>query len=482
MTLRGAAALLLLICLHLGDLQLPFFWDEAGYFVPAALDLLRAGLLLPRSVEPNAHPPLVMGSLALVWSLAGFSIVATRLTMLAWAAVGCWGAFALGERLGGVRAGWMSASCVALYPVYFAQSTLAQLDMPAAALATWGLVFYGDRRWRAACVLLSLAVMAKESAVAGAVALAALELAGRRWKNAAWLLAPVALLAAWLCLVRWQTGYWMGNAEFGRFNANAASLTPDRLLATAGLRLWHLTAHLHLFVLTVPALWFFRRAPVADSRLWRAAALCAGAYAVAFTLVGGAVLARYLLPAVALVIVLSCAVLAVLPARPWAALAAGVAFGAGLFVLPPYHCAYDDTLLYRTFVRLHRQAAAYLEPLGETVVTTWPATDELSRPELGYVRRPVRVVAMQDVSIASVRAARGQCPACPILVFPTQYEPAESWLRPGRWLRRLGFWRKAQQEFEVRSSIPTPPELAAAVQGRVEWQAWADGLYAAVIR
>src|SRR5207244_12613560 len=50
--------------LHLPLLQLPYFWDEAGYYVPAARDLLLTGSLIPHSTVSNAHPPLVMAYLA----------------------------------------------------------------------------------------------------------------------------------------------------------------------------------------------------------------------------------------------------------------------------------------------------------------------------------------------------------------------------------------------------------------------------------
>ncbi|MHB8736043.1 MAG: hypothetical protein ACYC6M_12155, partial [Terriglobales bacterium] len=58
---------LTLLALHAPLLRLPYYWDEAGYFVPAALDILRHGWWVPHSTLPNGHPPLVMAFLALVW-------------------------------------------------------------------------------------------------------------------------------------------------------------------------------------------------------------------------------------------------------------------------------------------------------------------------------------------------------------------------------------------------------------------------------
>ena len=72
----------MLFVLHLPLLNLPYFWDEAGYYVPAARDLLFSGTLIPHSTPSNAHPPLVMVYLALAWKIAGYAPVVTRTAML----------------------------------------------------------------------------------------------------------------------------------------------------------------------------------------------------------------------------------------------------------------------------------------------------------------------------------------------------------------------------------------------------------------
>ena len=82
-----------LFTLHLPLLRLPYFWDEAGYYIPAARDLLSTGSLIPHSTVSNAHPPLVMAYLAAAWKLAGFSPLITRSAMLLVAAFVLLGVF-----------------------------------------------------------------------------------------------------------------------------------------------------------------------------------------------------------------------------------------------------------------------------------------------------------------------------------------------------------------------------------------------------
>src|SRR6476620_4892097 len=83
-----AGAFLLVLAIHFPFLDLPFYWDELGQFVPASLDLFQHGWWIPRSTLPNSHPPGVMAYLAGVWSLFGYSIPTTRVAMAALAALG----------------------------------------------------------------------------------------------------------------------------------------------------------------------------------------------------------------------------------------------------------------------------------------------------------------------------------------------------------------------------------------------------------
>jgi len=65
-----AVIFVVIFVLHAPLLQLPYFWDEAGYYVPAARDVL-TGSLIPHSTVTNAHPPLVLAWIAVWWKMAG---------------------------------------------------------------------------------------------------------------------------------------------------------------------------------------------------------------------------------------------------------------------------------------------------------------------------------------------------------------------------------------------------------------------------
>src|SRR5207247_2525552 len=160
---------------HAPLLRLPYFWDEAGYFIPAARDLLLNCSLIPYSTTSNAHQHPVM----------------------------------------------------------------AHLDVAAATLTIWGLRAYLRNQPLRTTGWLSLAVLAKETAVLAPLALMLWEIGCvlLRRKPGWW--SPTCLraeradlrigglavsmipLGFWLAYHCWRTGHVFGNPEFVRYNIKA---------------------------------------------------------------------------------------------------------------------------------------------------------------------------------------------------------------------------------------------------------------------
>jgi hypothetical protein len=459
--------------LHARLLSLPYFWDEAGYYIPAARDLLLHGSLIPSTTVSNAHPPLVMAWLALWWRCAGYAPLVTRSAMLVVAAFSLLGVFRLAERVANTQVAIASTLCTALYPVFFAQSSLAQVDLAAAGLTFWGLSYYVEDKPGVAALWFSLAVLAKETAILAPAALAGWEslgwMAGQGkwhalWRSrgaessrdlgrVAWLLVPVLPLALWYVYHYSRTGYVFGNPEFFRYNVRA-TLNPVRFLLALVLRLWQAFGYLHLWVLTGAMFVAMQFPPLkeGDAERPRIAIpvqmiflVVIAAYVVVMALIGGAVLARYMLTAIPLVIIEAVATLR-RRLRYWPAVIGGIAaaFIAGWFWNPPYGFSPEDNLAYRDYVGLHEDAERFLEaryPMAR-VLTAWPASDELTRPWLGYTTRPVQVVRIEDFSLEQVISAADFRRNFDVaLVFSTKYEPA----RP--LLERWPTWTHLKQRF-----------------------------------
>ncbi len=488
-----------LLLSHLPLLRLPYFWDEAGYYIPAARDLFLAGSLVPTSTLSNAHPPLLMAYLAAAWKMFGYSPVVTRCAILLVAAGVLAGVFRLASEVADSQVAYASVICTGLFPVFFSQSAMAHLDLAAAGLILWGLWFYlRDRRFLA-IVLFALACLTKETAVLAPLALllweAALLVAGRRhsaigpavpMSQTLCLLLALAPLCAWFGYHYARTGHVFGNPEFFRYNLGA-TLDPVRFLAALVLRLWHLFGYMNMAVVTlatVVAMFYPPRSAAGGSQIPAIAPrvqavfyLLIAVHAVALSILGGAVLARYLLPVYPLVLIVGISTVR-RRIRRWPAVVALICAGflVALAINPPYRFAPEDNLAWTDYVRLHQAADAYVARhySAGRVLTAWPASDELAHPYLGYVARAVPIVRIDDFSATQVLGAadvRSSYRAA--LVFSTKYEP--------RYLLTLPGWERLQERF-FGYHRDLPPELIARMLGaRIVFQEQRGRQWAAVL-
>ncbi len=475
---------------HAPLLRLPYFWDEAGYFIPAARDLLLTGSLIPHSTLSNAHPPLVMLWLAFWWKFSAYTPAVTRTAMLMVAAFALLGLWRLAQDVANPSVAVATVLCTALYPVFFTQSSMAHLDMMAAAFTLWGLAMYMERRAVATIVFFSLAPLAKETAIVTPMALLGWELLCpclrrakfeeeslclyRRKRHALAFLICLVPLLLWFGYHHHRTGFYLGNPGYLRYNLEA-TLNPLRILLALVIRLWHVFGYLNLLLLTLGALMAITQPPLRESngaprgRIAISVQLVFGvvlaANILAESVAGGAVLARYMLPVVPLVI-LVCVSTIWRRIRYWTWWVAIICVGfvVVLFVPPPYRIAPEDTLLYRDYVLLHKLAADTLSAKypHARILTAWPASDELTRPYLGYVKKPLAVVRIENFSTPEIeRAAQASEEFDVAYLFTTKWEP------PRPLLRGLPFGKPLQERFFDYHEDMTPLRAANILGGRV---------------
>jgi len=546
-----------LMLLHAPLLRLPYFWDEAGYYIPAARDLFLTGTLIPQSTPSNAHPPLVMAWLALAWRVAGYSTLVTRTAMLALSAFSLLGLFRLSRIAANLKVAWATTALVALYPVYFTQSSMAQVDLPAAGFTFWALAAYVEQNHRCCTPLVegrasspvrvgtaalgcpverssasardhrnfgpiakapswmlvvwfALAALTKETAILAPLALFGWELlayfirplskdssTATRWNEFLppesrlaplfYLLLPVLPLAAWYAYHYAKTGFLLGNPEFFRYNV-AATLNPLRVPIALAMRLWQLFGYFGLYLLTLAALLAMLRPPQSENAAPRprisfatqAAFLAVVlAYLAFMSAVSGAVLARYMLPVVPLVIL---ALVSTLwrRARHWKLIvgAVAIAFVTGLFSNPPYGFSLEDNLAYRDYIVMHAEASRFLAMRysGARVLTAWPASDELTRPWLGYISQPFRVLRIEDFSTPQIDiAAQARDHFDVALVFSTKYQP------PHPLFENWDAWQHLKEKFFGYHRDLLPEEIAQRLGGAITYHKEMNGQWIAVI-
>ncbi|HYO84704.1 MAG TPA: hypothetical protein VES20_25095 [Bryobacteraceae bacterium] len=419
-----AGFLVILIGAHLPVLSLPYFWDELGQFIPAALDLYRDGAWVPKSTLPNVHPPGVMAILAAVWSVTGYGILTTRLTMLALAALGVLGTFLLAIELcrktKGVPA-LFAAGFLLASPLFWAQSMMAQLDMPAMVFTTFGLLLFLRERFTASALVCTALVLMKESSLAVPAVFGVWLLAERRLRPALLFLLPLAAVAGWLWALRSTTGHWLGNSEFTHYNV-WFQLHPVRLPLTVARRIWYLLLDNMHWVGTAAIM---RSVPLFRTRAWAVTAAVAALQTTAVSVLGGAALERYLMPVLPLFYIAAAAAITTLTPR-WQKVAPAAMFAgllAGLVINSPLAYPFENNTAFVSFVRLQRQAAEVLQAdyPDTTVWSAWPFPDALRRPEFGYVERSLKHRGLDNFDSDTVLRQAGKIEV--LVIYSRTWEP-----------------------------------------------------------
>ena len=393
---------LIVFLTHAPLIGLPYYWDELGQFVPASLDLFHSGAWVPYSTLPNVHPPGVMAYLAAFWSLAGYSVPATRLAMLLLASIGGLVAFLLAIQLCRPAKGlpaFLAVLFLCVSPLFFAQAMLAQLDMPAMVLTTLALLMFVQERIGAAALVSVALVMVKETGIVAPLVFGCwLWFEGRR-KEALWFAMPLIPLAVWLMALHRATGHLFGNAAFTEYNV-FYPLHPVRLALALIRRFYYLFGGTFHWIGAIAVILALRRTRLFHHRAWAVAASFVGAHVLLVSVMGGAVLERYLMPVMPILYISFAAALSMYSPR-WrmaSVLALMAALAIANFVNPPYPFPFENNLAFSEFVRLHVKAAEFVQRryAGKIIATTFPLAGALTRPEFGYVSQSLHVRELRD--------------------------------------------------------------------------------------
>ena len=456
---------LLLFLTHLPLLNLPYFWDEAVYYIPTALDLFH-GSWIPRSAGATVHPPGVLAYLAGWWKVAGYRPLVTRTAILFLCSFGILAVFLLAIELLRESRGTPAFLAVALMcacPVMFSQSILAQLDAPAMVFTTAALLLFLQDRFAASAAACVALVLIKETGMAVPLVLGGWLAYERRWREASWYALPALALGGWLLALKHGTEHWLGSAGFAEYNLFYL-LHPVRLGVALSRRLYYLFIAGFHWVGTIAIVYCWRRSRLFFTRPWKVAWTLAAVHVAMVTMLGGALLERYLLPAMPILYTAMAAGIAMMPKMQrgiaTVALLGGVA--ASNFINPPYPFPYENNLAFADFLKLQMDAADYVQHWypEARVLTAWPTSLELSRPELGFVDRPIQVQFVRNFSPQALAGTNWEQVQI-LIAFSRSWDPKLNLMYLGPVLR---FWQKYYGSLpnasieEVRAQVPLPIE------------------------
>ena len=402
--LAVGAAILWVALVRPGPLDLPWFWDEADVYVPGARWLAEHGLDFRPGVFPDdwsrGHPPLLylLAGIAFQW----FGAVPTvgHLLVLPFGVMALASTWLLGDTLFGRPAGAAAALLLGLTPLFMSMTNMLLPEVPLTGLTALALLLFARGHLLGATLCGCALVLIKETgvftpaAITGAVLLAEAK-AGRlkqreTWRRLAIAAAPVAVLIGFFVWQKALAGYYV-------FPHHAGMLADGTIEVTRTLpSLLLVHGRGALVVCVVLALVLARRGsldlagprPATEPTL--ALLLLLAANVVFFAKMFW--LERYALPAHPGLLVLLAGTLIQIPRRGgWAVIAISAVSGvAGLWSTPGPNEA-ELTFAYADVIATHREAFAEV-PDDAVVLTTWPMTEELRQPDLGFVDSAVQVV------------------------------------------------------------------------------------------
>jgi hypothetical protein len=291
-------------------------------------------------------------------------------------------------------------------------------------------------------------------------------------------------LASWFAYHRLRTGFTFGNPEYLRYNATA-NLTAGHILTSLHYRFVHLFWQRNIWlpiVLALACLLLPRRLKEETNSLsnetLRTIGLLIAANWLAFSVLGGALLTRYLLPIYPLILLVC---VSIWRTRLWPLLAAltAAAFISALWLNPPTSFAPEDNLTYRDMIVVHQEAVSYVAQNypDATVLTAWPVAADLFRPDLGYTDHSIKVTPIDNFSAAEIRkAAQEPDHYDTAIVFTTHY------VSPPFLHYLLTHPDTVRGRDFARTRDLMPAEIAAMLGGRIVWKDNINGEWAAVLR
>ena len=403
------------IVLKLPTLETPAYWDEMGWLRQAAWlsegSMRRAIPGFRGAAEFWGHPPGLHVILATLGKIFGVSVSSAHALIALFSAVGVCSTFLLARYWHDTPTGWLAALFLLLSPVYLAQSGMFLADLPVAALGALATYFVVKDRYIAYVACASCMVLLKETAIALVVALLLYRFVvlspfrQARLRDVARYGVPLAVIGAFILLQKATTGRFFFIYDF---DVELVRPGPAVVWHQFGLiTRWIFIDQFRFIFTALIALNLLVNAKARRRELWLFALvvmLSGYSFSILYFL------PRYLLPVMPLFYILAASSILDLAREPRRQLvAACLAMGMVIssLISQPLNANGETSLRYLDIVAMHEAAINRVarEHPDAKVLTTWPHSEELMRPVLGYVQRPIAAkgfLAESDLSAADM--------------------------------------------------------------------------------
>lgn len=164
------AALVIVAAAYFFSLSVPLFGDTVGYGV-RTVNWTRDNGYPPvpsgegKGEQAMGHPVLFFWLWALLTGVLGNALWVARILPAVSAFFCLWGMYRLGKHLAGETAGWLSALALVATPLFYMQMLRAIPESAVVAAVIWSTLHYVKKKYLAAALFCTLAVLMREQAV-----------------------------------------------------------------------------------------------------------------------------------------------------------------------------------------------------------------------------------------------------------------------------------------------------------------------------
>jgi hypothetical protein len=404
--------LLLVVAAKLPTLSTPFFWDETSWIARAhRVAELPPWKALPgySGTEFTRRPPGLFLPMGLAFKLVGTSTWLPHACIVGFALLGLYYTYRLAEWCYGANAGMLAALFLSVNAIFFAQAGMFLPDLPVAACGVASVYAMLRSRWAQYVFWALWLVLMKETALALVTAIALYAL----WRERQGGIMPAlgAALRWGFPLLPMAIYYGVQKATTGRMFVDFAALGEpagffDPRLALSQFRpvtSWLFAAQMRWIftgLILANLIVHRRERQRPELMLFLLIALCSG---YAFIMLY--FLPRYLLPVAPYFYVLAAGALVAFVPRPRWQAALGAALVALSIAQVPGKAEggnHEWDMGYLAATRMYQATAVWLETHAPDarIATTWPLSEYLGEPKLGYVARPLNAVPLRDLDSA----------------------------------------------------------------------------------
>ncbi len=399
--------LLVVFIAKFSTLNTPYYWDEMGWIRAAhwlsQVNLLRSIPGFHPSTTFWGHPPALHLSLASLYKLFGESVWLSHLLILCFSFLGAYFTYLLGTFLYGRKVGIFSALFLFFSAIYFAQSGMFLGDIPVTALGVMSIHFALRKKYIPYLLCAVYMVMIKETAIAILFSLLIYSFLtdGHRSKNAFREILkyglPLLVIAAFSILQKFTTGKF---CCIYPFKFQLFELQPNLVIHQVfEISKWlFFYQYRYIFTFLIVLNFIINKAHKSQKELLLFLLIfILSGYSFSFLYF----LPRYLLPTLPYFYIMGAWSLIELIKSKRLQTVMGTAITAVLIY------SLSGTVLqgnnewdmkYLEIVKIHKTMCQYIEEEfpNARVLTTFPHTQQLRRPYLGYVKKPVKVVPFKE--------------------------------------------------------------------------------------